>query len=233
MSETAALGIIPARGGSKGIPGKNIRLLNGEPLIAYTIRAAQDSRALTRLILSTDSTEIAGIASGYGVEVLVRPPELAQDDTPTAPVALHALDALKARAYEYDCLVLLQPTCPLRTAGDIDESVRLLMNSAYDAVVSVYRIFDQHPARMYELHEGALIAYDERLEQWNRQELPPIYHRNGVIYAIKEKSFRKERTFMPSNKGAYVMPKLRSVNIDEESDFLFAEFLMGAAGLSK
>ncbi len=223
-----ALGLIPARGGSKGIPGKNIRLVNGEPLIAYTIRSAQQSRLLTDLVVSTDSTAIAELAARYRVEVLMRPAELAQDDTPAAPVAIHALDVLKSRGREYESLVLLQPTCPLRSAKDIDDALTLLMGSDHDAVVSVYQVSDHHPARMYSLEGNRLIPYDKAGEQLNRQDLPAVYHRNGVVYAIREQALRRERTFNPRNKAAYVMPRERSVNVDEEVDLLIAEQLLKA-----
>ena len=218
--------VIPARGGSKGIPKKNIRIINGQPLIAYAIQSAQKSRTLTQFIVSTDSEEIAGVASRYGAEVLMRPPELALDNTPAASVALHALDILKTQGHDYNYVVLLQPTCPLRTQEDIDNTVDMLVGSEYDAVISVYRVGDQHPARMYFLEDGRLVPYEVNGEQLNRQALPAVYHRNGVIYAIREQALRQEKTFNPRNKGAYVMSRLRSINIDEEMDLLFAEHLL-------
>lgn len=221
------LGLIPARGGSKGVPNKNIRLLHGKPLIAYTVESALRSRRLDEVVLSTDSQEIARVAESYGAGVVMRPGDIARDDSPVSAAALHALDVLRERGRHFDCVALLQPTCPLRTEADIDGAVGMLLESDADAVVTVYRVEDQHPARMYSLDGNRLVPYDHRLEAvQHRQQLPVLYHRNGAVYAIVAEALRRSGTFAPSNKLAYVMPRIRSVNIDEEADLMLAEFLL-------
>jgi CMP-N,N'-diacetyllegionaminic acid synthase len=220
------LALIPARGGSKGVKNKNIRVLSGKPLIAYTIEAARKSTRITDVLTSTDSDAIAHAAETCGSEVLRRPSELAQDDSPMAPVALHALDTLITKGRRYDQVILLQPTCPLRTTEDIDNVLTLLNRSDADAAVSVYRVYDTHPARMYRIKENRLVSYSPDQERRNRQDLEPVYHRNGSLYAILVDALRKEMTFFPPNSRPYVMPRERSLNIDEELDFEWAEFLM-------
>ncbi len=221
------LGLIPARGGSKGVPRKNIRLLHGKPLIAHTIEAAKKSRGLAEFVVSTDDPEIAEVSRAWGAEVLMRPPALAEDKIPMAPVALHVLETLKNAGREFDAVLLLQPTCPLRTATHMDEALGLFEKSNADAVVGVVRVYDEHPARMYKIVGERLTPYEPAFEKMNRQDLPPVYHRNGLIYAIRVEALRGQQIFFPKNSLPYVMNKKESVNIDEEEDFLFAEFLMG------
>lgn len=218
------LGIIPARGGSKGVPRKNIRLLKNEPLIAYTIREARKSRLLTRLVTSTDNEEIKKIAENLGSEVIGRPPEIAEDQTPMAPVVEHVLKVLGEK--EFDFLILLQPTCPFRKSLDIDQSLQLLIEADADAVISVCRVFDMHPGRMYIMEDDRLFPFKAEWETERRQDLPPLFHRNGSIYAVKTEVFLEKKTFFPKKIRPYIMPPERSVNIDEEIDFQFAEFLM-------
>ena len=147
------LGIIPARGGSKGIPGKNIIQLSGKPLITYTIEAAQAASSLDRCIVSTDSQEILDICRRWHADIpFTRPVELAGDKTPTLPVILHALDILSEK---YDAVMILQPTSPLRIAKDIDNAIRMLEeNSNADSVISVVKVGDYHPARMKQVKNG-------------------------------------------------------------------------------
>lgn len=225
-SKTKILAIIPARGGSKGIKNKNIKLLCGQPLIAYTLKAAKNSKCITDIVTTTDSEKIARVAQKYGSEVIIRSPSLAEDTTPMIPVVLHVLEQLAIQGREYDYIILLQPTCPLRTAKDIDGALYVLMHSTFDAVMSVYRVWDHHPARMYYLKQRMLIPFNKKWQTANRQDLPPLYHRSGLIYAVKENIFKKKKTFMPANSGSYEIPLVRSINIDEKIDLLFADFLL-------
>jgi CMP-N,N'-diacetyllegionaminic acid synthase len=228
-----ALGIIPARGGSKGVKHKNVRLVGGRPLIAYTLQAAAGSQALTRSVVSTDDEAIAAVAREYGAPVLIRPPELAADNTPMVPVIQHALRVQAAYGEHYDAVVVLQPTAPLRQAADIDASLRLLADTGADTVLSVCDAGDHHPARMYRLADGYLQPYAPEPPARLRQALPPVYHRNGAIYACWTRVLDGD-TLIGERVRPYLMPRARSINIDEEFDLAIADFMLSrveAAGL--
>lgn len=220
--------IIPARGGSKGVPNKNIRLVAGKPLIAYAIDCAKESKLITRIIVSTDSTSIAQIATDYGAEVLIRPSDLAQDDTPMSPVLLHVLQTLQENGEHYDLVVLLQVTSPIRTGQDIDRIVEMFASTPdLEAVISVVPMDDVHPARMYTLDEQHWMnPYIESGEEARRQDLPVVYYRNGCIYAIRSEILKDKRSVMVKNKKAYVMPAKWLANIDDERDLIIAEALI-------
>src|SRR5262245_7715077 len=160
------LGIIPARGGSKGIPRKNLIPLAGKPLLYYTVQAALESRRLTRTILSSDDAEICSAGRSYGVDVpFVRPAELATDEASSVKVALHALQfAEKEEGRKYDLVCLLQPTCPLRNSDDVDTAVGLLESSDADAVISLALVDEPHPFKMMVIREGAIHPLFR--EQW-------------------------------------------------------------------
>ncbi|RJP55289.1 MAG: acylneuraminate cytidylyltransferase family protein [Anaerolineaceae bacterium] len=219
------LGIIPARGGSKGVPRKNIREVAGKPLIAYSIMAAQSSRLLTRCIVSTDDTETAEISAALGCEVMERPAELAQDDTPTVSVVKHIFERLESEDELFDYGLVLQPTSPLRTGLDIDSALQALFQSDADSIVSVYQVSDHHPARMYKLNNGLLTPLDEKFASARRQELPPIYHRNGAIYAFRRSLLDKD-TLLGNRILPYIMEEDRSLNIDTEYDLVLADFVL-------
>lgn len=220
------LGIIPARGGSKGVPRKNIRSVAGKPLIAYTIGAAKGSQLLTYFVTSTDDREIAAVAEELGSPALMRPPELAADDTPMLPVVQHALAVLEPDMGRYDYVVILQPTTPQRTASDIDAALTLLIASGADSVVSVYQVTDHHPVRMYRLVQGRLVPYGSEPPDRLRQALPPLYHRNGAIYACRRALVEEQGTLIGPDTRPYIMSRERSINIDDELDLAFANFLL-------
>ncbi len=223
------LGIIPARGGSKGVRRKNVRLIAGEPLIAYAIRAAQESRKLTNFLTTTDDDEIAELAGVYGSPLLCRPPELAQDDTPMAPVLIHALAHAEREAGErYDAIVLLQPTSPIRTGEGVDAVIMMLANDpAVDSIISVSPMNDVHPARMYRLdEESRMQSLWPEWEMAQRQELPAVYYRNGALYATRRSVLVEQKTVIGKRKKAYVIPSKFLLNIDDERDLLIAEPLV-------
>jgi|CXWL01.1.fsa_nt_gi N-acylneuraminate cytidylyltransferase len=220
------LGIIPARSGSKGVLRKNIREVAGYPLIAYTIAAAQASQSLTRCIVSTDDRETAEISASFGCEVLNRPSELAQDDTPTITVIQHVFEMLEKQGDYFDFGLVLQPTSPLRTGPDIDSALHALDKSDADSIVSVYQVSDHHPARMYNLENGHLVSFDEKFASARRQELPPVYHRNGAIYAFR-RELLQQNTLMGQKILPYIMAEDRSLNIDNEYDLVLADFILG------
>lgn len=218
--------IIPARGGSKGVARKNIRQVAGKPLIAYTIQAAQASQQLTQSFVSTEDAEIAKVAKALGSAVLMRPPELADDNTPMLPVVEHSLSVLEPVEGRQDYVVILQPTAPLRTAEDIDAAITLLIETGADSIVSVYQVFDHHPARMYLLANDRLVPYAPEPSGRLRQELPPVYHRNGAIYACRRSLIQEGRTLIGQDIRPYIMPRERSINIDDELDLAFVDFLL-------
>jgi CMP-N-acetylneuraminic acid synthetase len=221
------LGVIPARGGSKGVYKKNIKLLNGKPLIAYTIEAAIDSN-LTKVVVSTDDQEIAAVAKSYGAEVpFIRPDHLATDSAKSMPVILHALKFVEQLDEEkYDAVLMLQPTTPFRTTKDINEAIAILESTNADSVISVVDVEGHHPARMKFLDNGKLIdpPFCESYENQPRQELQAMYIRNGAIYLTKRDTLLNN-SFKGNDCIALIMPASRSVNIDTELDFEYAEFL--------
>jgi CMP-N-acetylneuraminic acid synthetase len=223
------LGVIPARGGSKGVPRKNIRLVAGEPLIAYSIRAAQASCLLEDFLTTTDDEEIAEIAGGCGSRVMRRSPELGRDETPIVPVLQDALRRAEEEAgYPYGAVVLLQPTAPIRSGEDVDSVIQMLEESPdIDTVISVIRADDVHPARMYRLDEGG--SMEPLWPEWEvgqRQDLPAVYCRNGALYAFRREVLMERNAVMGERKKAYVMGHESSVNIDNEMDLLLAEAVL-------
>jgi CMP-N-acetylneuraminic acid synthetase len=225
---TQILGLITARGGSKGLPGKNLRPLAGKPLMAWTIETARQCPSLGRVIVSTDDANIAEVGRTFGAEVpFLRPAELAQDDSSHLSVVEHALAWLvKQERFEPDYVLLLQPTCPLRTASDIEEAVNLARARQADAVVSVCEVKEHPYLTMSLAADGTLRDFvPHQLSSLRRQDLPKIYALNGAIYLNRPDSLRRHRTFVPPGSCAYVMPRERSLDIDTPWDFHLAELL--------
>lgn len=213
----SVLALITARGGSKGLPGKNIRLAHDRPLIDYTIAAARTARSVDRVVLSTDDDAIASVAAECGCEVpFRRPAELASDEARSIDVVLHALDQLAA----HDLVVLLQPTSPARTAWDIDEACRQLVSRGAPSCVSVTAA-SQSPYWMYRLEdEGRLHPLLELpVAASRRQDLPPVYVLNGAIYVARTDWLRVHGAFVGPGSVAHVMPPERSIDIDTLDDF--------------
>ena len=225
------LGVIPARGGSKTIPRKNIYPLLGKPLVAYTIEAALESRRLSRTIVSTEDEEIASICQAWGVEApFTRPAELATDDALSLPVMQHAVREMeRIDGVVYGIMVMLQPTTPLRLAADIDAGIDLLLESGADSVISVVDVGAYHPLRMKRVvGDNLLINYVDqgREDMRPRQQLPPVYIRNGALYITRRDVMLNENSFTGRDCRAYVMPRERSVNIDTEFDLILVEYLL-------
>lgn len=222
------LAIIPARGGSKGVPRKNIKKLLGEPLIAWTIREARQSAYLDKIIVSSDDREIIGIAERYGAEApFVRPLHLATDKAKTIDVVLHALRWFYRHGEDYDLILVLPPTSPLRTAGDIDHAIRLLFLKRAQAVVSVC-LAEYHPWWAGTLTpDGRMVNFGRnKVMNKRRQELPVFYRLNGAIYLIHREYLKKVKGFIGKQTYAYIMPQERSVDIDTVFDFRLAQALM-------
>ena len=226
-SDLQILGIIPARAGSKGIPHKNVKSLYGRPLLSWTIEAAVDSNCLDRVIVSTDSDEIAQIARRIGAEVpFIRPAALATDSASSIDVILHAVDWFRDRNTVYDTVVLLQPTSPLRSAEDIRGALALYEARNARAVVSVCEV-DHPPFWMNTLPEDLSMAgfLDPKLSRKNRYDFPVYYRLNGALF-IADVAYVRDHGFFGSGTVAFVMPKERSVDIDDEVDFRIAEVLL-------
>lgn len=224
------LGVIPARGGSKGIPRKNLAPLLGKPLLAYTIEAAKSSGRLTDVVVSTEDHEIAAVAARWGAQVpFMRPADLATDSALSLPVMQHAvLEMEKRAAQSYDAAVMLQPTTPMRSAEDIDAGIKLLLDTNADSVISVVDVGGHHPFRMKRIvGENTLINYvDQGFEDMRpRQQLPAVYIRSGALYITRRAVLMERQTFVGSDCRAYVMPAERAVNIDTRLDLLLAEHL--------
>ncbi len=231
MSAKNILALIPARGGSKGVPGKNIRPLLGKPLVAWVIEAALKSDYVQRVIVSTDDDKIGSVARKYGADVPFRRPEaLAGDDSPTIDTVLHALHWLQENERARpDYVLLLQATSPLLLTEDIDGCIDIMAEreDEIDSVVSIRKV-EEHPFWMSTRDEkGLLKPFDVSDNEFTRrQDLPPLYMLNGALYLCKSHIIEEKRTFTPDRTFGYVMPAERSVDIDSEMDFSFAEFLM-------
>jgi len=228
------VGIIPARGGSKGVPRKNIRPLGGRPLLAYTAEAALAASRLSRVILSTEDEEIAAIGRSCGLEVpFRRPAELAQDETPTLPVVQHAIRSLEELGDRFDAVCLLQPTHPLRLPGDIDACIELLERTAADAVVTVLPVPAEHnPHWVYfQAPDGSLrLSTGERAPIPRRQALPQAFHREGSVYVTRRDVVSEGNSLYGHKLVGYQISPERSINIDTSEDWERAERLLKRLG---
>jgi N-acylneuraminate cytidylyltransferase len=225
IDKKKVLALIPARGGSKGIPRKNIVDLAGKPLIAWTIEAARQSKYIDRLVLSSEDEEIMAVAEKWGCEVpFRRPPELAADATPGIEPVLHAIRQLSG----YDYMVLLQPTSPFRSVEDIDGCIERCLHAGAKACVTMAEA-EQHPHWMFHIGKQNLL---KPFMHWKdisvrRQDLPKVYALNGAVYVAECEWLAVNRSFLTAETVAYLMPTDRSLDIDCERDLLFAKFLVG------
>ena len=224
------IAIIPARAGSKGVLNKNIKSLNGKPLISYTIEEAKKSKFIDKLIVSTDSKEIADISLSQGASVpFIRPSELSTDSSLTFDVIKHTMNFLKDKDEHYDIIVLLQPTTPFRNVESLDKAILTLKKSnKYTSVVSVIDVEGNHPLRMKKIEGDYLINYIEQgFENMNpRNELPKVYIRSGAIYAILTKNFYEEQSLVSNLCSPIILDKIETINIDSPLDFKFCEFIL-------
>lgn len=223
----SVLGIIPARTGSKGIPGKNITPLAGKPLLVYTVVAARKSRVFDYLLVSTDGEEIAQVARQAGADVpFMRPVELATDTAAGIDVLHHAMAWLSERGKTFDCVMYLQPTSPLRTGEDIVGALEVLVDRGADAVVSVCQT-EHHPWWSNTLPEdGCMENFLPPDIPTARQELPKYYRLNGAVYLARWDFIISRTTWFGPATYAYIMPRERSVDIDDPVNFVLAETLM-------
>jgi CMP-N,N'-diacetyllegionaminic acid synthase len=224
------LGIVPARGGSKAIPRKNIAPLLGKPLLAYTAQSARAAKRLARTVLSTEDEEISRVGQEYGLEVpFLRPRELAQDETPTILVLQDVIRRLADAGECYDAVFILQPTNPLRQATDIDGAIELLETTEADSVISFVDVGEKHPARMkFITSEGEVIdpPFKEKLEGQRRQELPKLYLREGSVYVTQRRVLMEQNSIQGRHCRAWIIPPERACNIDSPFDLFLAEQML-------
>lgn len=220
--------VIPARGGSKGVPRKNIKQLAGKPLIAYTIEQALQSQYIDRIIVSTEDMKIADISKRHGAEVpFIRPVELAGDQVATVDVLIHAINWLEEEEkYEFGIFVLLHTTTPLRSVQDIDACIRLLMDTKADNVFSVTEAHRNPYFNMVEINKQGLVKLVKEGSFSTRQSAPPVYDLNASIYVWWKDVLKKEKKVFLAGSKIYTMPKERSVDIDDDFDFRIAEYLV-------
>jgi CMP-N,N'-diacetyllegionaminic acid synthase len=223
------LGIIPARGGSKRLPRKNVRMLGGKPLVAWAIEAARGTRRLSSLVVSSDDREVLDIARGYDPRLaLERPAEISSDQSPAIDYVRHALKTLESQGLgPFDAVVIVQPSSPFTLSADIDATVDLLAASKADSAVSVMQLdHATHPLKMKTLQGDRLLPFlEEERGRMAAHELPEIYVRNCSVYATTRSSIERGQIIGDDCRG-YVMPRERSLDINEELDLELAEFLL-------
>jgi CMP-N,N'-diacetyllegionaminic acid synthase len=227
--ERSILAIIPARGGSKRLPRKNIRLLCGKPLIAYTIEAALSSRLIDRVVVSTEDEEIAEVSKKYGAEVLERPKELARDDSPTIDAIMHVLNWFEARKEFFNIVVILEPTSPLRRQNDLDNAIELFMENIdkVDSLVSLGQIHLENPYISKTVEQDLVKPFVEISGNFHQsQELPKTYFPYGVVCLSKVDALTKYRTFYQERTIPYFIERWQNYEIDDIYDFICVEAIL-------
>lgn len=221
------LAIIPARGGSKGLPGKNIKPLCGKPLIAWSIEQAKSSKYIDEIFVSTDSQEIADVAIDYGIQVpFLRPKELASDTSPSSEFVLHTINYYRKIGLEFDYIILLEPTSPLRKKDDIDNAIQLLDNNEGSiGVVSLGEVHTEHPnITKYVDDKGKILPYvDSDKNITHRQNLSKVYFPYGVVYLVRREYFEKKNIFYSRDSTPYYIERWQNYEVDDLIDFLCIE----------
>jgi len=226
--------VIPARGGSKGVPRKNIKILGSKPLIAYTIEQALQSKYIDRIVVSTEDREIADISRQYGAEVpFMRPVVLAGDQVATIDVLLHAINWLEEDKYAFDIIVLLHTTTPLRAVKDIDSCIEMLLGTKADNIFSVTEAHRNPYFNMVEINQNGKVQLSKKGTFTSRQSAPKVYDMNSSIYVWWKDLLKKETKIFLENSQVYVMPKIRSIDIDDDIDFRIAEVVMAEQNRNK
>jgi CMP-N,N'-diacetyllegionaminic acid synthase len=220
------LGVIPARAGSKGVPGKNLKHIAGQPLIHWTLKAASEAKMLDSVVVTSDSRDVLEHAASFeGVKSLRRPIHLSQDDSSMLGVIEHVIEH-EGPLHEEDCIVLLQPTSPLREAADIDDAITNFESSHAEALISV-RKRDSEVLKWLTMESDVAVPIsDAKFLHFRRQDLPPVYSPNGAIFITKIGSFLQHNTLVPPKTALFEMSELSSVDIDSFDDFELAETLL-------
>jgi N-acylneuraminate cytidylyltransferase/CMP-N,N'-diacetyllegionaminic acid synthase len=221
------LTVIPARKGSKGLPGKNIKILIDKPLIAWSIEQALASKYIGDVYVSTDCAEIADVAIKYGAKVpFLRPDFLARDETSTADVLTHLIDELAKLGFTYDYILLLEPTSPLRSTDDINRAYEKLIDSEAKSIVGVSRVESQHPLFCVTIDKDDFIRSENNFKVFRRQEISELYYFEGSIYISEIQTFLEKKNFYHNETIAYKVPKWKAFEIDDEVDFIITEALL-------
>ena len=221
------IAVIPARGGSKSVPGKNVKPLGGKPLIAWSIEIANKVPEVDRVIVSTDGADIAEVAAAWGAEVYWRPPHLATDDALVIDALRDLVNRLREEGEQADVMVLLEPTCPLRSEGDVGRCIQELVKGALDSVAT-FKSSDLNPHRAWRLENGRPVPFIDGADPWQpRQKLPLAYQLNGAVYVFRMSGLGDGANgLLFGASGAVEMPEERSVDIDNALDFLVAEMMI-------
>jgi len=221
------IAVVPARGGSKSIPGKNIRPLGGKPLLAWSIEVARQVGEIDRVIVSTDDAQIAAVGRAHGAEVYTRPPHLATDEALVIDALKDLLRALHAEGETPEWALLLEPTCPLRTAEDVRDCLKLVAQGGYDSVAT-FKDAELNPHRAWRLIDGAPEVFIPGAIPWlPRQKLPKAYQLNGAVYVFRTSLLAQEaKSLLVGKLGAVLMPRERSQDIDDAIDFTIVEALL-------
>lgn len=230
-NEKKILAIIPARGGSKGLPGKNIRPLLGKPLIGWTIEQAKSSKYIDEIFISTDCSIISKVAESFGVKVPeLRPAELASDSASSASFVIYTLDKLKTEGKDFDYILLLEPTSPLRTNNDIDDSIELAINNPdYDGVVSLGEVHMEHPLIVKKVNRQTqkILPYIDNAQKINqRQEADLAFFPYGIVYLVKKDHFLKTKEFYGVNTIPYYVERWQCYEVDDVFDFVAIESIL-------
>lgn len=230
MDNKKILAVITARGGSKGIPGKNIKDLGGKPLIAYTIKVAKDSKLITDLIVSTDDKEIADVCREYKADVpFIRPAELASDTANHVDVMQHAVNFMENKlGIKFDYIIVLQPTSPFRKAEDIDLTIQKLIDyPEADSAVSMTEIEDNHPIKIKKMEGDFVLPYCiAEPEKGRRQDFPKAYKRSGAVYVMKRKILMEDGEIFGKRIVGHIVPKERSIDIDTPLHWIQTEYML-------
>jgi len=226
------IAVIPARGGSKSVPRKNIRRLGGKPLLAWSIEVARQVSEIDRIIVSTDDAQIASVGQAHGVEVYARPPHLATDEALVIDALKDLLQTLQAERETPEWVILLEPTCPLRTADDVRDCLKLVAQGGYDSVAT-FKDAELNPHRAWRLIDGVPEVFIPSAIPWlPRQKLPKAYQLNGAVYVFRANLLAEEaKSLLVGKLGAVLMPRDRSQDIDDSVDFTIVEALLKKANL--
>lgn len=223
------LAIVPARGGSKGLPGKNIRPLAGKPLIGWTLESAKNSKYLDEVFVSTDSQEIADVAESFGVKVpKLRPEELASDTATSASVVLYTIDYFRKQGKDFDYILLLEPTSPMRKKDDIDNAIALACDHPDKAgVVSLGEVHMEHPSIVKKISDKSIIeSYVESQKVTRRQQLDKAYFPYGVVYLVRTDYFEKNQLFYGKDSLPYIIERWQCYEVDDIYDFTAIEAIL-------
>jgi CMP-N,N'-diacetyllegionaminic acid synthase len=233
IAEKRVVAVIPARGGSKSVLKKNIKMLGDKPLISWSIEVGRNTRAVDRVIVSTDDDEIASVARQHGAEVYPRPKHLATDEALVIDALRELIVTLRKEGETAEIMVLLEPTCPLRSVDDVAECLRLLVQG-HDSVAT-FKDAELNPHRAWKITDGRPEVFIPGAIPWQpRQKLPKAYQLNGAVYAFFVDSLKIESpSLLVGRAGAVIMPKERSVDIDDRLDFSIVETLLKDRGLQQ